>query len=88
MIGPSIAGILIAVSSEAFCFSGQRHQQIAVIVIVALMQIDVRAAKAASTTDAARAQEGVAYAAGPGADKVIAADRSAGGVSWRPPTRR
>ncbi len=48
MIGPSLAGLLIAVSSEAFCFLANGISKIAVIVIVALMQIDVRATKAAS----------------------------------------
>ena len=64
MIGPSIAGILIAVSSEAFCFLANGLSKIAVVVIVALMQIDVRATKAASAPILRGLKEGVLYAAG------------------------
>ena len=64
MIGPSIAGILIAISSEAFCFLVNGVSKIAVVVIVALMQIDVRAAKAASTPILRGLKEGVVYATG------------------------
>ena len=64
MIGPSIAGILIAVSSEAFCFFANGLSKIAVVVIVALMQIDVRATKAASAPILRGLKEGVLYAAG------------------------
>ncbi len=64
MIGPSIAGILIAISSEAFCFLVNGVSKIAVVVIVALMQIDVRATKAASTPILRGLKEGVLYAAG------------------------
>jgi MFS family permease len=64
MIGPSLAGLLIAVSSEAFCFLANGLSKIAVIVIVALMQIDVRAAKAASTPLLRGLKEGAAYATG------------------------
>ena len=62
MIGPSIAGILIAVSGEAFCFFANGISKIAVVVIVALMKIDVRAAKAASAPILRGLKEGVAYA--------------------------
>jgi len=47
-------------------------------VIVALMQIDVRARESRQHTDAARAQGRCCLCRRPGADKVIAADRSAG----------
>ena len=63
MIGPSIAGLLIAVSSEAFCFLANGLSKIAVIVIVALMQIDVRATKAASAPILRGLKDGVVYAA-------------------------
>jgi len=64
MIGPSLAGLLIAISSEAFCFLANGLSKIAVIVIVALMQIDVRATKAASAPLLRGLKEGAAYAAG------------------------
>ncbi|MDB5811696.1 MAG: transporter [Betaproteobacteria bacterium] len=63
MIGPSIAGLLIAISSEAFCFLANGLSKIAVIVIVALMQIDVRAVKAASAPMLRGLKEGAVYAA-------------------------
>ena len=63
MIGPSIAGLLIAVSSEAFCFFANGVSKIAVVVIVAMMQIDVRATKAASAPILRGLKEGVVYAA-------------------------
>ena len=62
MIGPSIAGLLIAVSSEAFCFFANGLSKIAVVVIVAMMRIDVRATKAASTPILRGLKEGVLYA--------------------------
>ena len=64
MIGPSLAGLLIAVSSEAFCFFANGVSKIAVIVIVALMQIDVRATKSASAPLLRGLKDGAAYAAG------------------------
>src|SRR4051812_26269480 len=64
MIGPSLAGLLIAISSEAFCFLANGLSKIAVIVIVALMQIDVRATKAASAPLMRGLKEGATYAAG------------------------
>lgn len=64
MIGPSIAGVLIAVSSEAFCFFANGVSKIAVVAIVATMQIDVRAAKAASAPILRGLKEGVLYASG------------------------
>ena len=63
MIGPTLAGLLIAVSSEAFCFLANGLSKIAVIAIVASMQIDVRAAKAASAPLLRGLKEGAAYAA-------------------------
>ena len=63
MIGPSVAGLLIAVSSEAFCFLANGVSKIAVIVIVALMQIDIRSAKAASASILHGLKDGVVYAA-------------------------
>jgi MFS family permease len=63
MIGPTIAGLLIAVSSEAFCFLANGLSKIAVIVIVALMQIDVRATKAASAPILRGLKDGAIYAA-------------------------
>jgi MFS family permease len=63
MIGPTLAGLLIAVSSEAFCFLANGLSKIAVIAIVASMQIDVRATKAASAPLLRGLKEGAAYAA-------------------------
>ena len=54
MIGPSVAGLLIALSSEAFCFLANGISKIAVIVIVALMQIDARAVKASGDRKSTR----------------------------------
>ena len=62
MIGPSVAGLLIALSSEAFCFLANGISKIAVIVIVALMQIDTRAVKASGAPLLRAMKEGVSYA--------------------------
>jgi MFS family permease len=62
MIGPSLAGLLIAVSSEAFCFLANGFSKIGVIAMVLLMQLDVRAVKAAHTPILKGLQEGAAYA--------------------------
>src|SRR3954467_10959332 len=64
MIGPSLAGLLIAISSEAFCFLANGLSKIAVIVIVTLMQIDVRATKAAGAPILRGLKDGAVYAAG------------------------
>jgi hypothetical protein len=37
MIGPTIAGVLIAVSSEAFCFMMNAASKLAVVVVLALI---------------------------------------------------
>jgi MFS family permease len=64
MIGPSLAGLLIALSSEAFCFLMNGISKVAVIIIVALMQIDVRATKSASAPLLRGLKDGAIYAAG------------------------
>ena len=47
MLGPSIAGVLIAISDEAFCFLINGVSKIAVIAAVAMMQIEGRSRKEA-----------------------------------------
>ena len=58
----TIAGLLLALSSEAFCFLANGISKIAVIVIVALMQIDTRAVKASGAPLLRAMKEGVSYA--------------------------
>src|SRR5687768_13371187 len=48
MLGPSIAGVLIAVSGEAFCFLLNGVSKLAVIAAVAMMQIDAARRRAAA----------------------------------------
>ncbi len=63
MIGPSLAGILIAISSEAFCFLANGISKIAVIIVIALMQIEGRTSKAAGASLWRGLKEGADYAA-------------------------
>ncbi len=63
MIGPTVAGILIAISSEAFCFLANGMSKVAVIVVIALMQIEGHTAKAASASLWHGLKDGAHYAA-------------------------
>lgn len=62
MIGPTIAGLLLAVTSEAFCFLINGISKIAVVTSIVLMVIPARP-KATTTTHIWHGlREGVAYA--------------------------
>ena len=62
MIGPTIAGVLLAVSSEAFCFLVNGMSKIAVVVAVALMRIETPAGKESGAPLLRDFREGVDYA--------------------------
>jgi MFS family permease len=62
MIGPTIAGLLLAVTSEAFCFLVNGISKIAVIASVVLMVISARPQSAAPARIWQRLREGVDYA--------------------------
>jgi MFS family permease len=62
MIGPTIAGLLLAVTSEAFCFLVNGISKIAVVTSVVLMVISSRPTSATTTRIWQRLREGVDYA--------------------------
>ena len=62
MIGPTIAGVLLAVSSEAFCFLVNGVSKIAVVAAVALMRIETPAGKESGAPLLRDFREGVVYA--------------------------
>lgn len=62
MIGPTIAGLLLAVTSEAFCFLVNGISKIAVIGSVVLMVISARPQSATTARIWHRLREGVDYA--------------------------
>jgi len=64
LIGPSLAGILIAVSSEGWCFTVDGVSYIAVIVSLLMMRIKPSDAERATATMAAQLREGWTYVAG------------------------
>jgi MFS family permease len=63
LIGPSLAGIVIAASSEGWCFLVDGISYIAVIASLLLMRIDVPAAKRAATSMLDQLEEGWSYVA-------------------------
>ncbi len=62
MLGPTIAGVLIAVSSEAFCFVVNGVSKIAVIAAVAMMQVGAPVRKEAGAPLLRGLKEGFFYA--------------------------
>ncbi len=62
MLGPTIAGLLIAVSSEAFCFVVNGVTKVAVIAAVAMMQVSAPVKKEAGTALLRGLKEGFLYA--------------------------
>jgi len=62
MLGPSIAGVLIAVSSEAFCFLVNGLSKIAVVAAIAMMQISAPQRKEAGAAIWRGLREGFTYA--------------------------
>ncbi len=62
MLGPSIAGILIAVSSEAFCFLINGVSKLAVIAAVAMMQTGAPRRKEATAAILGGLKDGFRYA--------------------------
>ena len=64
LIGPSLAGLLIAATSEGWCFLVDGISYIAVIVSLLLMRVNVAAVKQASTSMLEQLKEGWVYVAG------------------------
>lgn len=62
MIGPTIAGLLLAVTSEAFCFLVNGISKIAVVTSILLMAIPTRPKSAAAARVWHGLREGVVYA--------------------------
>jgi MFS family permease len=64
LIGPSLAGMLIAVSSEAWCFLIDGVSYIAVIVSLLMMRVQVSAIKRKATSTFHEMKEGWSYVSG------------------------
>lgn len=64
LIGPSIAGILIAALGEGACFFLNGISFLAVIIALALMRVEPRLSKAVRKSVLAELKEGISYAAG------------------------
>jgi len=62
MIGPAIAGVLLAVSSEAFCFLVNGMTKLAALVPLIMMTIDTRGRATAHATIWKGFKDGAAYA--------------------------
>jgi MFS family permease len=63
LVGPSLAGVVIAVSSEGYCFLIDGISYLAVIVSLLLMQIKVSDTKRATTSMLHQLEEGWTYVA-------------------------
>ena len=61
LIGPSLAGIVIAATNEGWCFFIDGVSYIAVIVSLLLMRVHVAQVKRAATSMAEQLREGWAY---------------------------
>lgn len=61
LVGPSLAGIVIAVTNEGWCFLIDGISYIAVIVSLLLMRVHVETVKRAATSMAEQLREGWAY---------------------------
>jgi len=64
LIGPSLAGMLIAVTSEAWCFLIDGISYIAVIVSLLMMRLHVPAIKRKATSTLTELKEGWSYVSG------------------------
>jgi MFS family permease len=64
LIGPSLAGLLIAATSEGWCFLIDGVSYIAVIASLLLMRVNVAAMKRASTSMLEQLKEGWTYVSG------------------------
>jgi MFS family permease len=64
LIGPSLAGMLIAVTSEAWCFLIDGVSYIAVIVSLLMMRVQVAAIKRKATSTFHEMKEGWSYVSG------------------------
>ena len=62
MIGPAIAGVLLAVSSEAFCFLVNGMTKLAALIPLVMMTIDTRGRATAHATIWKGFKDGAAYA--------------------------
>ncbi|HEY7741588.1 MAG TPA: MFS transporter [Burkholderiales bacterium] len=62
MIGPTLAGVLLAVSSEAFCFLVNGATKVAALVPILMMVFAVRARRGPHTSAWSGFREGAAYA--------------------------
>jgi MFS family permease len=64
LIGPSLAGLIIAASSEGWCFLIDGISYIAVIVSLLMMRLDVPAVRRAATSMFIELKEGWSYVSG------------------------
>jgi len=64
LIGPSLAGLLIAATSEGWCFLIDGISYVAVIVSLLMMRLDVRAVRRSATSTLHELKEGWSYASG------------------------
>ncbi|MGC9225172.1 MAG: MFS transporter [Terracidiphilus sp.] len=64
LIGPSLAGMLIAATSEAWCFLADGISYIAVIVSLLMMRVDVPAPARKTTSTLHEMKEGWSYVSG------------------------
>jgi MFS family permease len=64
LIGPSLAGILIAATSEAWCFLIDGISYIAVIASLLMMQLNIPAVRRAATSTIQEIKEGWSYVTG------------------------
>jgi MFS family permease len=64
LIGPSLAGLVIAASSEAWCFLIDGFSYIAVIISLLMMHVNVQAAARKATSTLQEMKEGWSYVAG------------------------
>jgi MFS family permease len=71
LIGPSLAGMLIAVSNEGWCFTVDGISYIAVIVSLLMMRIKPRSEPRAATTMVVQLREGWTYVANFAAIRTI-----------------
>lgn len=64
LVGPAIAGLVIAASSEGWCFLIDGVSYIAVIISLLMMRVQVRAARRAASSMIQQLREGWSYVSG------------------------
>ncbi len=71
LVGPSLAGAVIAISSEGYCFLIDSISYMAVILSLLLMRLNVKELKRSADSMLKQLSEGWTYVSSPGAVRII-----------------